>query len=52
MARRRTIVAICISAATGRSASALSVLPESALNTIDGGGIAVVPNFIPPTEGE
>ncbi|EED95691.1 predicted protein [Thalassiosira pseudonana CCMP1335] len=32
------------------TSSALSVLPESALNTIDRGGIAIVPNFISPSE--
>eukprot|EP00581_Thalassiosira_minuscula_P001770 CAMPEP_0183744044 /NCGR_PEP_ID=MMETSP0737-20130205/65529_1 /TAXON_ID=385413 /ORGANISM="Thalassiosira miniscula, Strain CCMP1093" /LENGTH=384 /DNA_ID=CAMNT_0025979679 /DNA_START=78 /DNA_END=1232 /DNA_ORIENTATION=- len=31
-------------------ALALSILPDSAINTIDRGGIAVVPNFMSPSE--
>lgn len=30
--------------------AALSILPDSAIDTIERGGIAVVPNFLPPSE--
>mmetsp|Transcript_42182 Transcript_42182/g.76094 ORF Transcript_42182/g.76094 Transcript_42182/m.76094 type:complete len:382 (-) Transcript_42182:32-1177(-) len=40
------IVTICIL----RKSGALSVLPDSAINTIDRGGIAVIPNFLSPSE--
>ncbi|KAL9189301.1 hypothetical protein ACHAXT_011791 [Thalassiosira profunda] len=33
-----------------RGASALSLLPDSAIDTINRGGIAVVPNFLAPSE--
>lgn len=31
-------------------ASALSILPDSAINTINGGGIAVIPDFLTPSQ--
>lgn len=43
------IAIVAVSSCTP-SASALSVLPESAVNTINDGRIAVVPNFLSPSE--
>lgn len=46
------IVAVisCCTLNSYAAVSALSVLPESAINTINRGGIAVVPDFLSPSE--
>ncbi|KAL7531946.1 hypothetical protein ACHAXR_004321 [Thalassiosira sp. AJA248-18] len=55
MCRRRHHLAIiatscCCIIGKQSACSALSVLPDSAINTIDRGGIAIVPNFLSPSE--
>lgn len=45
----RSIAVVAISGCT-LTASALSILPESAITTIDRGGIAVVPDFLSASE--
>lgn len=48
--RLAILATACCILSSGSSVSALSVLPESAIQTIDRGGIAVVPNFLSPSE--
>ncbi len=44
------IIATTIVLYTATVASTLSLLPDAAINTIDRGGIAVVPNFLSPKQ--
>ena len=43
------VVLVSIAIATSSVVSALSLLPEAAIRTIQNGGIAVIPNYLSPT---